>query len=168
MPRYFVLKALADAGRYESVYRLLVNEGEHGWVNMLREGASACFEAWGKEQKWNTSLCHPWATAPVSILIEELAGIHPDPGEHNGYRFEPHIPGFHKRILPYRPLWRKAVESDKGGWENRFVSKGLLLTRHCPARCFQAAGMKIPEAASAIWSRMLHICASRSVLLGTQ
>ena len=67
----------------------------------------------------------------------------------------------------------------------------LLFTPHCPARCFQAKGMEMllctvnipggvfpkgmlrdakqnPEAASAIWSGMLHICASRSVLLGTQ
>ena len=115
MPSYFVLKALADAGRYESVYRLLVNEGEHGWVNMLREGASACFEAWGKEQKWNTSLCHPWATAPVSILIEELAGIHPDPGEHNGYRFEPHIPDSIKEFcltVPFGGKQLKVIKED--------------------------------------------------------
>ena len=92
MPSYFLLKALAGAGHHEGVYRLLTNEGEHGWVNMLREGATTCFEAWGKDQKWNTSLCHPWATAPVSIVIEELAGIHPDPGEEKGFRFEPHIP----------------------------------------------------------------------------
>ena len=67
----------------------------------------------------------------------------------------------------------------------------LLFTPHCPARCFQAKGMEMllctvnvlggvfpkgmlrdakqnPEAASAKWSGMLHICASRSVLLGTQ
>lgn len=115
MPSYFVLKALADAGRYESVYRLLVNEGEHGWVNMLREGASACFEAWGKEQKWNTSLCHPWATAPVSILIEELAGIHPDPGEHNGYRLEPHIPDSIKEFcltVPFGGKQLKVIKED--------------------------------------------------------
>ena len=92
MPSYFLLKALAGAGHHEGVYRLLTNEGEHGWVNMLREGATTCFEAWGKDQKWNTSLCHTWATAPVSIVIEELAGIHPDPGEEKGFRFEPHIP----------------------------------------------------------------------------
>ena len=76
MLSYFLLKALAGTGAYDAVYRLLVNESEHGWMNMLREGATTCFEAWGKEQKWNTSLCHPWACAPVSILIEEIAGIH--------------------------------------------------------------------------------------------
>lgn len=89
---YYYLKALARIGRWQDVYRLLVNESEHGWVNMLREGATTCFEAWGKDQKWNTSLCHPWASAPVPIVIEEIAGFVPDPECERHFRFEPHIP----------------------------------------------------------------------------
>ncbi len=69
---YFVLKALTRNGGLREAYELIVNESEHGWVNMLREGASCCFEAWGKEQKFNTSLCHPWASAPVIIIAEDL------------------------------------------------------------------------------------------------
>lgn len=89
---YFYLKALARLGRYEDLYRTIVNESRHGWVNMLREGADTCFEAWGKEQKWNTSLCHPWASAPIPVLIEEIAGFVPDPGQARGFRLLPHIP----------------------------------------------------------------------------
>lgn len=59
---------------------------------MVREGASACFEAWGKEQKWNTSLCHPWASAPIPVIIEEIAGFVPDPERACGFRIEPHLP----------------------------------------------------------------------------
>lgn len=69
---YFVLKALGKIGAYEEELALLMNDSEHSWVNMLREGATTCFEAWGKEQKWNTSLCHPWACAPIIILFEDL------------------------------------------------------------------------------------------------
>ncbi len=69
---YFVLKALARNGRYDQAYELIVNESENGWVNMLREGASCCFEAWGKDKKWNTSLCHPWASAPIPVLVEDI------------------------------------------------------------------------------------------------
>mgnify|MGYP000632860649 FL=1 len=75
---YFYLRALARAGRYGEVYRAVVNESEYGWINMLREGATACWEAWGKDQKWNTSLCH-LAGAPISVLIEETCGLIPDP-----------------------------------------------------------------------------------------
>ena len=69
---YFVLKGLGKIGAYEEELELLINETEHSWVNMLKEGASTCFEAWGKPQKWNTSLCHPWASAPILILFEDL------------------------------------------------------------------------------------------------
>lgn len=70
---------MAGIGPFQDVYRLLVNESEHGWVNMIREGATTCWEAWGKDQKWITSLCHPWASAPISVIIEELAGFVSDP-----------------------------------------------------------------------------------------
>lgn len=105
MTGYFFLKALAAAGRYEDEYRILVNESEHGWVNMIREGATTCWEAWGKDQKWNTSLCHPWASGPISILIEDLAGFKPDPDAENGFRFEPHIPESMEKFslkIPFR------------------------------------------------------------------
>lgn len=89
---YFLLHGLANAGYWDKAYQLLLNDSEHGWVNMVREGATTCFEAWGKEQKWNTSLCHPWACAPISFFIERIAGIRPDPESEKGFSFEPHVP----------------------------------------------------------------------------
>lgn len=89
---YFYLKGLARIGRYRDVFAALVNESEHGWVNMVREGATTCWEAWGADQKWNTSLCHAWACAPIPVLAEDVAGIVPDPSAEGGFRFEPHVP----------------------------------------------------------------------------
>lgn len=77
---YFLLKALCRLGRYEEAYRLIVSQGEHSWYNMVKEGATTCFEAWGKEQKANTSLCHPWGSAPVSILAEDILPYMPAVG----------------------------------------------------------------------------------------
>ncbi len=94
MLSYYMLLALAKKGHYDDVYRLLLNDSAHGWGNMLKEGATACFEAWGKEQKWNTSLCHPWAAAPIPVLVEEIGGIHICPEKEDGYYFTPHIPDF--------------------------------------------------------------------------
>lgn len=124
---YFYLKALARSGRYQDVYRMMVNETEHGWVNMLREGATACFEAWGKEQKWNTSLCHPWASAPVPVLIEDIAGLVPDPDCVQGFRFEPHVPD-EIRELEVRVFFRGTaytVRKEAGG-----VSKRAEMEKH--------------------------------------
>ncbi len=69
---YFYLKSLCILGKYSDVYDMIISREKHSWYNMLREGATTCFEAWGKEEKWNTSLFHPWACAPVRILIEDL------------------------------------------------------------------------------------------------
>lgn len=67
---YFVLFALLRMGREEAAYELIINQTEHSWYNMLKEGATTAYEAWGKEQKWNTSLCHAWASAPIPVLME--------------------------------------------------------------------------------------------------
>ena len=66
---YFVLAALVKVGRRDLAERLASAEG--AWLLMISEGATTTFEAWGKEQKWNTSLCHPWAVAPVIIFAED-------------------------------------------------------------------------------------------------
>ena len=107
---YFLLKGLEKAGYYKDIYRIMMNKTEHGWINMIKEGATTCWEVWGKEQKMNTSLCHPWASAPIPILIESLAGFHPDPSKKEGYRWEPHIPD---EILCFRlriPFRNKVFE----------------------------------------------------------
>ncbi len=72
---YFVLKGLARIGEYQLMYDLMTGEGEHSWMNMVHERATTCFEAWGKEQKWNTSLCHPWGSAPLLLTLEDIAGL---------------------------------------------------------------------------------------------
>ncbi len=69
---YFVLYGMLRMGEKDLVYDLLTNKTEHSWYNMLKEGATSTFEAWGKDQKWNTSLCHAWASAPVPVLMEHF------------------------------------------------------------------------------------------------
>jgi alpha-L-rhamnosidase len=89
---YFLLKGLARMGEYRLVYELLTGEDEHSWANMIREGATTCFEVWGKDQKWNTSLCHPWASAPISVIIEDIIGIKPLQPGWSEVLFEPRLP----------------------------------------------------------------------------
>ena len=116
---YFYLKGLARVGRHRDVYATLVNESEHGWVNMLREGATTCWEAWGADQKWNTSLCHAWACAPIPVLVEDVAGIVPDPEAPRGFRFEPHVPeevAEFSLTVPFRGhVWRVSKGASTGG-----------------------------------------------------
>ena len=89
---YFVLKALARNGEYELMQKLVFSEDIHSWGNMLREGATSCWEAWGRDQKWNTSLCHPWASAPIIMLIEDMAGIRAAKPGFEEISMDPHMP----------------------------------------------------------------------------
>lgn len=65
---YFMLKSLCRSGRRDLALDMM--KSPDGWCNMLAEGATTLYEAWGKDQKWNTSLCHPWAAAPILILAD--------------------------------------------------------------------------------------------------
>ena len=117
LPMYFALRGLGRMGRYDALYRLLTRDDAYGWRNMLAEGATTCFEAWGKDQKWNTSLCHPWASGAIPLIIEELAGLKPNPEAEGGFRFEPHLPkaldGFSLQV-PFRGLLLQVEKTDGG------------------------------------------------------
>lgn len=89
---YFVLQALAKAGAYDLLYELIVSDDANSWSTMIKEGATTCFEAWSKDAKWNTSLCHPWASAPIPLLIEDIAGIQPAAPGWAEVNFSPRIP----------------------------------------------------------------------------
>ncbi len=67
---YFALAALMTNG--ETVLAEELATDERCWLNMLSEGATTTFEAWGADQKWNTSLFHPWATAPSIIFADGI------------------------------------------------------------------------------------------------
>ena len=67
---YFALSALVKCGEREKAEQLAIDEG--AWFNMLKEEATTTFEAWGKNQKWNTSLFHPWATAPLIVFAKDM------------------------------------------------------------------------------------------------
>jgi alpha-L-rhamnosidase len=89
---YFLLKALAAHGETELIYELIKCEDDRSWANMVKEGATSCFEAWGKDQKWNTSLCHGWASAPIPLLIEDIIGLKPAKPGWSEIDFTPRIP----------------------------------------------------------------------------
>ncbi len=95
---YFVLKALAKHGEHQLMNELLFSDDIHSWGNMLREGATSCWEAWGREQKNNTSLCHPWASAPIVIMIEDMAGIRAAKPGFEEIRQTPHMPAQLKEV----------------------------------------------------------------------
>jgi hypothetical protein len=65
---------------------------ENSWYTMISEDATTIFEAWGKEQKWNTSLCHPWGAYPTYFYVTEIMGIKPDKAGFTSFKVQPYIP----------------------------------------------------------------------------
>ncbi|MDA3925912.1 MAG: family 78 glycoside hydrolase catalytic domain [Kiritimatiellae bacterium] len=88
---YFIA-ALFKNGHSDLAYDLLTSKDTHSWNQMLKEGATTTFEAWGADQKWNTSLCHPAAGMPVWIIIEHLMGLTPAEPGFKTVRVAPRIP----------------------------------------------------------------------------
>ena len=66
---YFALCALKKAGAHDIAIKLATDD--RAWMNMIREGATTTFEAWGKDQKSNCSLFHPWATCPIIVFQDK-------------------------------------------------------------------------------------------------
>ena len=101
---YFVIEGLYRQGFSDEAADLLRGTDEHSWVNMLREGASTCMEAWGKDQKWNTSWCHPWSSSPIYFYTSRIMGISTDRLAEGVITVSPSIPEDIKNIEIRIPL----------------------------------------------------------------
>lgn len=127
---YFVLRGLAANGAHDLVWELITGSDEHSWSTMVGEGASSCFEAWGKDQKWNTSLCHPWASSPVPVLVEDLLGLTPAEPGWTRIAFRPRLPAgiAHLRLELTVPSGRLIVEH-RAGTTTLTAPPGVVIDR---------------------------------------
>ena len=85
----YVIEACFLNGEAELGYSLLTATGEHSWNEMLKHGATACMEAWGPDQKKNTSWCHPWSSSPIYLITEHVLGLGPAKPGWTRIRFAP-------------------------------------------------------------------------------
>ena len=67
---YFALCALKKHCYDELAIELALDQ--ECWLKMLSQGATTTYEAWGKEQKVNCSLFHPWAAAPAVVFTDAV------------------------------------------------------------------------------------------------
>ncbi len=88
---YFVIEGLYIRGEYSLAYDLLTGKDEHSWYNMVKEGASACMEVWGADQKFNTGFCHPWSSSPIYFYVSDIMGIKINKPGMGSFKIEPHI-----------------------------------------------------------------------------
>lgn len=115
---FFLLKGLFWNNGHELAMDLILSDDRFSWGTMLKQDATTCFEVWDKDYKWNTSLCHPWASAPIALLAEDIIGITPkEPGWGQGYGITPK--GVERlgefELTVHANGYRIAVEGSKGG-----------------------------------------------------
>jgi alpha-L-rhamnosidase len=96
----FVLRALADGGRSDVVFRMLTQEEHPGYAYMLKKGETSLTESW--DANLTTSHNHFMLGQATEWFYHDLAGIVSDPAG----------PGFKKIILKPAPVgdltWVKA------------------------------------------------------------
>ncbi|MCX8064969.1 MAG: family 78 glycoside hydrolase catalytic domain [Candidatus Hydrogenedentes bacterium] len=73
----YVIEACFREGNPELGWKLLTNNSEYSWKEMLRNGATACLEVWKPEMKMNMSWCHAWSSSPIYLVYEYVAGLKP-------------------------------------------------------------------------------------------
>lgn len=85
----YVIEGCFRAGDADLGFALLTSTDERSWNEMLRHGATTCMEAWGPDQKWNTSWLHPWASCPVYLIGQYVLGLSPSEPGWKGIRIAP-------------------------------------------------------------------------------
>lgn len=118
----FVIEGLFTHGYPDLALELLLSRGEHSWHEMLRHGATACMEAWGPDQKWNTSFCHPWSSSPVYLTTEHVMGLQPAEPGFRRVRFRPNPPASWTRASLAVPTARGPIRVDYASDQGYTVS----------------------------------------------
>ncbi len=73
----YVIEACFKEGNPELGWKLLTNDTEYSWKEMLRNDATSCLEVWKPTMKVNMSWCHAWSSCPIYILSEYVLGLKP-------------------------------------------------------------------------------------------
>lgn len=94
-----IIEGCYKVGEHELAYDLMItSKDKHSWNEMLRSGATTTMEAWAPELKWNTSLCHPWGTTPIYMIVTYLMGLQPAEPGWKAVRVAPQLPAGLKQV----------------------------------------------------------------------
>ncbi len=121
----YVIEACFQNGAADLGYDVLTSTDLHSWREMLKNGATTCMEAWGPDQKKNTSWCHAWSSSPIYLLAGDVMGL------------SPAEPGW-KRIRIAPPVIKDLPEM----YLRVPIPQGEIIVRHVPGKGYMAM---IPE-----------------------
>jgi hypothetical protein len=163
----YLLRALADAGRNDLIFRMINQSEKPGYAYQLAHGCTSLTEAWNADRR--ASQCHFMLGQITEWFYADLAGLAPDPLK----------PGFKNIIIQPHPTgdvtWANARHESPYGpvvvnWriqDSRFmlsveVPANATATVHVPGRNAQVSDT--PEAPStAHWVKELSRIGTESV-----
>ncbi|NLN94347.1 MAG: family 78 glycoside hydrolase catalytic domain [Candidatus Hydrogenedens sp.] len=186
----FVIEACFKAGAPDLAFSLITSTGEHSWNEMLRHGATTCMEAWGPDQKWNTSWLHPWSSSPIYLLAQYVFGLSPAEPGWKRIRIAPpaisNLPAMSIRLpLPdgqeisaihdtekgYKFMTPPGIPVDRDGEQNNAFGKdNQLLNRGLsPDRLAQARWTERVQQGPGLWvsvaEQRLHVLEGEKVIM---
>lgn len=89
---WFLLEGLYNRNEGDFAYDLMSSDDASSWRSMIAAGATTCMEVWSPEQKKNASFCHPWSSAPITMVAHRLLGLNPGSPGWRSVRFAPRPP----------------------------------------------------------------------------
>jgi hypothetical protein len=73
----YLMEALYNAAEADYALKLLTDQSDRSWYNMIRVGATMAMEAWDMKYKPNSDWNHAWGAVPANIIPRNLWGIQP-------------------------------------------------------------------------------------------
>jgi alpha-L-rhamnosidase len=74
-----LLRALAVAGRYGDMVRILTDASVPGWAQILAKGGTFTWETWKPSDLIGDSMSHGWGSSALVAMQESLLGVSFDP-----------------------------------------------------------------------------------------
>ena len=99
----FLLETMFRNGMSDSALELLRNDGDRGWLNMMKQGSTITMEAWSNKVKPNQDWNHAWGAAPGNIIPRFVAGVRPVQPGFRQFVIDPH-PGDLKEFSFRMPI----------------------------------------------------------------
>lgn len=135
----YLLQALAQGGRSDTVYRIIDQDDKPGYGYMLKQGATALTESWDANR--HTSQDHFMLGQINEWFYRDLAGIAPDPAG----------PGFKRILIHPAPVgdlaWAEAsYDSIRGPISVRWDRQGDRFTLHLAIPANTTATVFLPAA----------------------
>jgi alpha-L-rhamnosidase len=136
-----VLDALAIAGRYDDLVRILTDKTSDGWANILAQGGTFTWEVWEPSDIIGDSMSHGWGANVLVTIQHSLLGVTPTAPGYATFAVTPPPTGLASAAgnvpTPFGTItvaWHQPTTNDKAFALDVTVPADTVATVSLPAR----------------------------------